>query len=59
MLCPSSIQHQDSNPQPLEHESPPITTRPGLFLFIVVLFNQWHVTRHNLLAKKCLENGRV
>ena len=28
--CPSSIQYQDSNPQPLEHESPPVTTRPGL-----------------------------
>ena len=27
--CPSSILCQDSNPQPLEHESPPITTRPG------------------------------
>jgi len=34
--CPSGIQHWDSNPRPLEHESPPITTRPGLprnFLF--------------------------
>ena len=28
--CPSSIQCWDSNPQPLEHESPPITTRPGI-----------------------------
>ena len=28
--CPSSIWCQDSNSQPLEHESPPITTRPGL-----------------------------
>ena len=28
--CPSSIQCWDSNPQPSEHESPPITTRPGL-----------------------------
>ena len=28
--CPSSIRHWDSNPQPLEIESPPITTRPGL-----------------------------
>ena len=28
--CPSSIQCQDSNSQPLEHEPPPITTRPGL-----------------------------
>ena len=28
--CPSSIQCRDSNPQPSERESPPITTRPGL-----------------------------
>ena len=28
--CPSSIWCWDSNPQPLGHESPPITTRPGL-----------------------------
>ena len=40
--CPSSIRCRDSNPWPPEHESPPITTRPGLphnfsftFLFIV------------------------
>ena len=28
--CPSNIQCWDSNPRPLEHESLPITTRPGL-----------------------------
>ena len=28
--CPSSIQCQDLNPQPLKHELSPITTRPGL-----------------------------
>ena len=28
--CPSSIQCWDSNPRPLEHESPPITNKPGL-----------------------------
>ena len=30
MLCPSSIWHQDLNPRPSEHKSPPITTRLGL-----------------------------
>ena len=30
MSCPSSISCQDSNPRPLEHQSSPITTRPGL-----------------------------
>ena len=28
--CPSSVWYWDSNSQPLEHESPPITTRPRL-----------------------------
>ena len=28
--CPSDIRCRDSNPQPLENESPPITTTPGL-----------------------------
>ena len=27
---PSSIQRQDSNSQPSDYESPPLTTRPGL-----------------------------
>ena len=28
--CPFSIWHRDFNPQPLEHKSSPIITRPGL-----------------------------
>ena len=28
--CPFSLRHWDSNPQPLEHESSPTTTRTGL-----------------------------
>ena len=28
--CPSCRRYQDLNPRPSEHESPPITTRPGL-----------------------------
>ena len=30
MSCPSSIRHRVLNQLPLEHESCPITTRPGL-----------------------------
>ena len=30
MLCASFIQCRDSNPRPLEHDFPSITTRPGL-----------------------------
>ena len=30
MSCPFSILCQDLNPRPLERESPPIATRPGL-----------------------------
>ena len=53
MLCPSSIWHRDLNPRPSEHESPPITTRPGLppdlavFYGAVTLYffsvNQWQI----------------
>ena len=35
--CPFGMQSRDSNPQHLEHESPPITTRPGLLLFFDAL----------------------
>ena len=38
--CPSSIRCWVSNPQPLEHESPIITTRPGL----VLIFAEWDAT---------------
>ena len=44
--CPCSIRCRDSNPQPSEHESLPITTRPGLpsnkkdFLASIVLCTQ-------------------
>ena len=42
--CPSSIWYRDSNLQPLEHEYPPITTRPGLpsasiLTYVVVYFS--------------------
>ena len=36
---PSSIQCGDLNPRPLEHESPPITNRPGLPPKSVELFD--------------------
>ena len=51
--CPSNIWCWDSNPRPLEHESPPITTRPGL-LHIYAIVNSLPLglslplTRHNL-----------
>ena len=32
--CPSSIQHLDLNPWPLERETSPITTRPGLLVHL-------------------------
>ena len=41
--CPSNIRCWDWNPQPSEHESPPITTRPGLF---------WFLFLHTLLEKR-------
>ena len=36
--CPSSKQCWDLNPRPLEHESPPMITRPGLPPILLVLF---------------------
>ena len=32
--CPSSKQHWDSNPQPSAHETPHLTTEPGLNISI-------------------------
>ena len=37
--CPFSIWRRDSNPRPLEHESQPITTRPGLPPEVVFFFH--------------------
>ena len=34
--CPSRIRHQDSNSQPFDYETPPLTTRPGLPIFCSV-----------------------
>ena len=43
--CSSSIQCWDSNPRPSEHESPPITTRPGLPPWLTIVcgdVNPWN-----------------
>ena len=40
--CPSRIQCRDSNSWPLEHESPPITTRPGFTVFFF-FFLKWAI----------------
>ena len=42
--CPSSIWCRDSNPRPLERESPPITIRPGLQLLKCLLVNWLNFT---------------
>ena len=36
MLGPSSIRRRDLNPQPLEDESHPITTRPNVYIECVL-----------------------
>ena len=44
--CPSSIRCQGSNSWPLEHESPPITTRRGLppsTSFLCFFISQWYL----------------
>ena len=52
--CPSSIWCRDSNPQPSEYESPPITTRPGLPPFERAKFIRFAAKRNHL--KKCQES---
>ena len=50
ILCPSSIRRQYLNPQPHEHESSPITTRPGLAPFL--LYNLCDVSRFATQIRK-------
>ena len=48
MICPSSLWHHDSNPQPLEHKSPPKTTRPGLQPSKIICLIFSHISDENL-----------
>ena len=66
--CPSSILCRDSNSQPLEYESPPITTRPGLLpcltnltLMLVAAKKSWIRRRSNLwtVIKRRCENVEI
>ena len=51
--CSSSIWCQDSNSRPLKHESPPITTRPGLIFIEFLCFDGFN----NLIGcSKYLDN---
>ena len=63
ILCPSGIRRRDSNPQPLEHESTPITTKPGLppsslqlglFLFNISIYSRapWAKNDRSLLLRE-------
>ena len=50
--CPSSICCWNSNQQPSGHESPPITTRPGLPPLIEFLYLVFHHFERFLLEQK-------
>ena len=56
--CPSSIQRQDSNPQTFEHESPPITARPGLqtTLLISIFLQKLEYLRFILVFTSYFQN---
>ena len=41
--CPSSIQHWDSNSQPSDYESPPLTTRPGRLPIVSIFKNNFYI----------------
>ena len=51
--CLSSIRCRDSNSQPLEHESPPITTWPGLPPFQKNVFYTFNENSQYLLKSYC------
>ena len=51
--CPSSIWCWDSNPRPSEHESTPLTNRPGLPPFNIYLWQSIPIK----LAWDCLKEG--
>ena len=51
MSCPSSIWCQESNSRPLEHESPPITARPGLPPQWLLLTKELHALIQYLLQE--------
>ena len=53
MLCPSSVRHWTSNPQPLEHESSPIITRPVLPPIGSLLLLVWDDTSIVFLTDSC------
>ena len=48
MVCSSSMQRQYSNPWPSEHESPPVTTRPGLppDIIVVTVMGKFRFLKH-------------
>ena len=57
--CPSSIWCWDSNPRPLESESLPITTRPGLppcklFITVTKHSNLFLLGRHQTACARCV-----
>ena len=58
MSCLSSIQHWDLNPQPLEHEPPPITTRPWLPPSIEI-FAAEICDRKSTQWRQCDQIGRI
>ena len=54
--CPSSIRYRDSNPQPLECESPPITNQGSrpifLSLYIFLCHKKWRKSRKKIVKQK-------
>ena len=59
MSCPSSIRCRDSNPHPPDHESSPITTRPGLPPLVRQYYSSWYspTTNNTKLRKAEFKSG--
>ena len=54
--CPSSRQYWDSNPRPFDHDSPPITTRPGLTFCLVSIRAKVFTVQATLTQTKKLDS---
>ena len=55
--CPSSILCRDSNPRPSEHESPPISTRPGFKPSHVGTYGTYEASKSNLDSFTMITNS--
>ena len=57
--CPYSIRWWDSNPQPLDHESPPIATKPGIPPFSWIFCTIFLRSHWSKMLQCWIESGSI